>query len=139
MHEIAAPPFTYSVLADDELRHLPKTVPPLFIQPYVENAIVHGLKHAEGDNLSLVIEYQKSGTALLVTVTDNGTGFSTKMIRSQQIMDGQIHLGLSVTDKRIQVFAEKNGYDATVTFTTPNPGTPQPGTQVKVVIDKFFV
>lgn len=139
MHEIASPPFSYAVVASDEIRHLTKTVPPLFIQPYVENAIIHGLKHAEGNDLSLTIIYQKKGTALQVTITDTGTGFSPKILRSQQLTDGEhIHLGLSVTEKRVQVFAEKNGYDASIQFTTPHPDTTQPGTVVEVLIDKFF-
>lgn len=138
MQEIASPPFTYTVKAADELQQLQKSVPPLFIQPYVENAVVHGLKHAEGDNLFLKIVYQKNGSALEVIITDNGTGFNLKMLRSKQLQDSRVHLGLSVTEKRIQVFADKNGYNANVQFSTPNPNTPQPGTQVFVVVHNFF-
>ena len=138
MHEIATPPFTYTIQASDELRQLQQAVPPLFIQPYVENAVVHGLKHAEGDDHFLEIIYQQKGVALEVTITDNGTGFNPKMLRLQPVNDNEVHLGLSVTEKRIHVFAEKNGYRANVNFTTPFSGTAQPGTRVQVVIENFF-
>lgn len=138
MHEIATPPFTYIIHASDELRQLQQPVPPLFIQPYVENAVVHGLKHAEGDAHFLEITYQQKGGSLEILVTDNGTGFNPKMLSLQPVNSNEVHLGLSVTEKRIQVFAEKNGYGADVTFSTPFPGTAQPGTRVQVMIEHFF-
>lgn len=52
-------------------------VPPLIIQPFVENAIVHGLLHKEGHK-SLTIEF-KIGEHLTCIITDNGVGRSTAM------------------------------------------------------------
>ncbi len=139
MKEIATPPFTYTIETCDALKNTGNAVPPLFIQPYVENAILHGIKHSEGDNFFVHVKYCKNETALVITVTDNGTGFdSITMKKNLKVNTGRVHLGLSVTEKRIHVFSEKNGYKSTINFSTPYPGTMQPGTTVTLNIEGFF-
>ncbi|MES2775424.1 MAG: histidine kinase [Bacteroidota bacterium] len=139
MKEIATPPFVYSVDAGDGISTSTRMVPPLFIQPYVENAILHGIKQSEGSDFFVNVTYRKTGNALEVCITDNGTGFDTKrMEKSMQVNTGRVHLGLSVTEKRIHVFSATNHYKSSIDFSTPFPGTAQPGTKVRVVMDGFF-
>ncbi|MED5019026.1 sensor histidine kinase [Paenibacillus chibensis] len=63
----------YEFDVDSEIESL--HVPPLIIQPLVENAVVHGLdNNAEG---ALVrVEIARSGNDALFTITDNGIGIS---------------------------------------------------------------
>jgi tetratricopeptide (TPR) repeat protein len=50
-------------------------IPCLFIQPYVENAIKHGLLHKTDERkLSITIEKENSDGSLTCTVVDNGIG-----------------------------------------------------------------
>jgi hypothetical protein len=142
MHEIATPPFKYEITTCPLIQQAESLmVPPLFIQPYIENAILHGLKHAEGDNLLLQIGYRQIGRALQVKVTDNGVGFNQKDALRKKIMqaqNGEIHLGLGLTEKRIKGFCDKNGYTASIAFSVPFEGAPQPGTEVTILIDGIF-
>lgn len=48
-------------------------MPSMIIQPYVENAIKHGLLHKQGEKLLTVI-FEKKGTELIVIIDDNGIG-----------------------------------------------------------------
>ncbi len=48
-------------------------IPSMIIQPYVENAIKHGLLHKVGDKRLLVV-FEQVGKQLLVTIDDNGIG-----------------------------------------------------------------
>ncbi len=48
-------------------------MPPALIQPYVENAIKHGLLHKEGEK-KLEIIFEKNEQFLLVFIKDNGIG-----------------------------------------------------------------
>lgn len=48
-------------------------VPSLFIQPYVENAIKHGLLHREG-NKTLLISFNRKENIIICTIDDNGVG-----------------------------------------------------------------
>ncbi len=43
-------PFKYSITVEDSIIPERLEIPPLFIQPHVENAIIHGLKQTEVDN-----------------------------------------------------------------------------------------
>ncbi len=48
-------------------------IPPMFIQPYLENAIKHGVKHLVGPGL-IEIMFSKKSNHLVCTITDNGIG-----------------------------------------------------------------
>jgi two-component system, LytTR family, sensor histidine kinase LytS len=63
-------------IADDAL--LTK-IPPLTLQPIVENAVKHGIKDKSRDCV-IKITIQKKESAILVSVEDNGQGISTERI-----------------------------------------------------------
>lgn len=61
---------TIGVADKDEL-----TIPAMVIQPFVENALKHGLLHKEGDKrLSIQFELKQVQRELVCTITDNGVG-----------------------------------------------------------------
>src|SRR5258708_3830480 len=59
---------------DPELLSSDYRVPPLVIQPFVENAILHGLKNKDGNDGILCIEIIKAEKNIHYTITDNGFG-----------------------------------------------------------------
>ncbi|WP_078382611.1 sensor histidine kinase [Sutcliffiella halmapala] len=63
-------------------------IPPLTLQPIVENAVKHGMKDKE-DNCLVVISIRKEGDATYVKVEDNGTGMSEE--RAKKISIAPIH------------------------------------------------
>ncbi|MEP2278352.1 tetratricopeptide repeat protein [Maribacter sp.] len=69
--------FTYAVEVEDEIDINTIQVPPMLLQPFVENAIEYGLKEKkEGGELLLRIEKDVEG--LLFVILDNGLGRSAK-------------------------------------------------------------
>ncbi|MCE7997174.1 MAG: histidine kinase [Roseivirga sp.] len=62
--------FTYNITGTEALEDL--KLPPLIIQPFLENAIKHGLLHRKG-NKRLKIDF-KLTEALTCTIEDNGIG-----------------------------------------------------------------
>ena len=69
--------FTYSVEIDDSIDTSRIQVPPMLLQPFLENAIEYGLKEKkEGGKLQLKIE--KEAQELLFVILDNGVGRSAK-------------------------------------------------------------
>lgn len=48
-------------------------IPSMIIQPYIENAIKHGLLHKNGDKLLHII-FERKSSILQVTIDDNGIG-----------------------------------------------------------------
>lgn len=65
--------FTYRIDVDTLVSVEEIQVPPMLIQPYVENAIKHGLLHKK-QNRALTIHFSVSNSSLICTITDNGIG-----------------------------------------------------------------
>ncbi len=93
--------FTYHirVLPDVDKEHV--LLPPMLLQPLVENAIQHGLVPREAGG-ALHVEIMRQGLELVCRVRDNGVGRSASQRSSAQRLGA--HLGLSVTEQRITKF-----------------------------------
>jgi ligand-binding sensor domain-containing protein len=66
-----------SITVDRALDRAACRIPPMILQPVVENAFKHGLPGREGAK-RLLIHFSGSGRQLLVTIEDNGTGRQTR-------------------------------------------------------------
>lgn len=66
--------FVYTIKADDEIEPDAVKIPGMLLQPFVENALKHGLALKEGNkilNIQFLLGMQQQ---LIVTITDNGIG-----------------------------------------------------------------
>ncbi len=73
------------------------TIPPLTIQPIVENAIKHGVNQKpEGGTVK--ISTSETGDAVIVVVSDNGVGYDV----NQVLNDGRSHVGITNIKKRLK-------------------------------------
>ncbi|PHN07283.1 sensor histidine kinase [Flavilitoribacter nigricans] len=96
--------FEYTIEIDPELDPFEISLPPLLVQPFVENAINHGFNFTDPTRIGdLRIRYQKAGGYLRVSIRDNGLGID----RSQQHQANatSIHqlMGMSITQKRLSL------------------------------------
>jgi LytS/YehU family sensor histidine kinase len=67
--------FCYSIAIDENVESSSIVIPPMLIQPYVENAIWHGLMHKTNGTEGLVkINISKNADDLLCVIEDNGIG-----------------------------------------------------------------
>lgn len=106
----------------------------LTIQPLVENAIYHGVKHRrEGGKVT--VEGKREGDTLLVRVTDNGAGMTPERLQTvRDMLDEKIPLeddgsgfGLYNVNKRIKLYyglsdglrLESDGTGTCVSFSVP--------------------
>ncbi|WP_405293925.1 tetratricopeptide repeat protein [Algibacter sp. Ld11] len=69
--------FTYTIEIDDALNKSEIKVPPMLLQPFVENAIEYGLKEKKEDG-KLTIKIEKEPKDLVFIILDNGLGRSVK-------------------------------------------------------------
>ncbi len=106
--------FEYSmqVAPDVETEHL--EVPPLLIQPFVENAIWHGLMHKKAPGL-LLIRVFAEGNKLCIEVEDNGIGRQRAMELKSRSATVTKSLGMKVTAERLEVINQLYGTKASVT------------------------
>jgi ligand-binding sensor domain-containing protein len=65
--------FVYQLTIDPKVDTYLTYLPPLILQPFVENAIKHGLLHKKGEKL-LEVSMKKEGEYLICKIKDNGIG-----------------------------------------------------------------
>lgn len=75
-------------------------VPPLLLQPFVENAIWHGLMHKEGQG-RLEIELSIKDKTLTCIITDNGIGREKAAMVKSKSAETEKSLGLRITNERL--------------------------------------
>jgi sensor histidine kinase YesM len=76
-------------------------IPPLLLQPYVENAIWHGLMHKpEGGNIAIDIQ-QPSEYLLHIEITDDGIGRQKSKEHKSKSATRQKSFGLKMTSERL--------------------------------------
>lgn len=76
---------------------LPVNLPPLTLQPIVENAVKHGIKNMDHD-CQIHIAIHKGNRSTIVTVSDNGQGMSKERINllGKQIIDSETGSGIAL-------------------------------------------
>lgn len=65
--------FDYRISVDEMINKDNIQVPPMLIQPYIENAVWHGLRYREGKGF-LSVEIKRADTGITVQISDNGIG-----------------------------------------------------------------
>jgi len=92
-------------------------IPPLLIQPYVENAIWHGLMHKkEGGTIRIAVT-QPSGHLLQLEITDDGVGREMAAAYKSKSATRQKSFGLKMTEDRLQVIHQLYSAAADVEIT----------------------
>ncbi len=92
-------------------------LPPLLIQPYVENAIWHGLLHRKEPGGKLDIRIWKNHDRLYVEIEDNGVGRSEAARLKSKTATRQKSHGMKITAERIDIVNKVYNVDAAITVT----------------------
>ena len=120
--------FTWHIDIPDEVAAAEIRVPSLIIQPYVENAILHGLRHLSGKKGKLQIRVGLIGDVLSYMVIDNGVG--REFVKSIQKTQHN-SFGLDITRERIEHFNLRNPGSVIITDLINDKGEAE-GTEVLV-------
>jgi LytS/YehU family sensor histidine kinase len=106
--------FDYKITVDEELDVKSILISPLLIQPYVENAIWHGLMHLKDRAGELLLCIEKEGQLLKCTIEDNGIGRK----RSAEYKKGKDHqsTGLSLNKERVEIINTLHNSSAGLQF-----------------------
>ena len=129
--------FNYEIEIDKDLEVSMIDIPPMLIQPYVENAIWHGLmnKSNKKDGL-LKIELSEYNGRLSCIVRDNGIGRKkAKALKADRNQTKQKSMGMSITQDRIQLINQLYNLNARVEIIDlVNEQEESQGTEVRLEI-----
>ena len=106
--------FCYVTDIDQPLIDSDYRVPPLLIQPFVENAIIHGFANSDRKNLQLKISAILRGDYIMYTIEDNGVGRKKSSAYNALNKPNHNSLGLQITQQRISIFNEQNRAGSTL-------------------------
>lgn len=93
--------FSYSIHVSDDVNPNSFGLPPLIIQPFIENAIWHGLLHKESPG-ELMISITRCNTGIRCIVEDNGIGRKKAAELKSRSINTDKSYGLKITTERIK-------------------------------------
>lgn len=106
--ERAEDTFTYEIAVDESVP-VQCRIPPLILQPFVENAILHGIRHKTNGKGHLAVHLWRAEKSLWVSIEDNGVGRKAATEINQKKRQRQQSLGMKVTAERISTLAAVEG------------------------------
>ena len=92
----------------EQIREQDYFIPPMIIQPFVENAIVHGLRNKANGNGILDLSASLQNGYIIVQVKDNGIGREKAALLKANNPIQKKSLGIKVTQDRISMFNNLN-------------------------------
>ena len=106
--------FDYRISVGDDIDPHFLEIPPMLLQPYVENAIWHGLSHKEGGGGLIEVRVERSGDLVVLHIIDNGIGRERAGALQTRSRSKQTSLGMRITEDRLSILSELYGETANV-------------------------
>jgi len=123
--------FIYSIEVDEEIDQDNLRIPPMFAQPFIENAIEHGLRHKSDGGL-MKLNYLKRNNHILCTIEDNGVGRE----KAKELENKKHHqsLAIDITKERLDILSRrfKQKFSLNIIDLTNDMGNPC-GTKVEIL------
>ena len=126
--------FEYAFEVDPSLDLDEIEIPPMLIQPYIENAIWHGLRYKK-DKGHLQVSVFQNGAGIKVSVEDNGIGRAESARLKTANQKKKNSVGLKNTEERIAIINQvyRTQYQINITDLTGN----EPGTRVDIITPNY--
>jgi sensor histidine kinase YesM len=93
--------FQFQIQILDDLDADQIFIQPMILQPFVENAIWHGLMHKEGPGV-LDICVQNNNGQILISIEDNGIGREKAASFANRRLVNKKSFGIDITKERLQ-------------------------------------
>jgi len=131
MEQVRNAEFTCRILADDELDLDETILPPMLIQPFIENAIWHGTT-GNNKSININIDFKKMNEQLVCIIDDNGIGIEQSLKMKKENAGGHQPVGISNIQTRIHLLNEKYNLQSSITVEDKSnlPGYRETGTLV---------
>ena len=109
--------FSYQLNLSEDIDEDYVQLPPMLLQPYVENAIKHGLLHKKGEKqLTVNFSLNADETFLLVEITDNGIGRAASALLNKNKRAAHTSFATSATQKRLDLLNKDKATNVAVLF-----------------------
>ncbi len=104
--------FKYTLTIDEAIKNIELLIPPMLIQPFVENAIEHGFKKDfKNAEISINIEYRDG--KLVCVIKDNGIGINASTANASS---NKKSLSTTITSERLKILSKEYKVESDVTI-----------------------
>ena len=127
---------TYTISIDENVETDYIELPPLLLQPYVENAIWHGLMHKDqGGQIDIKVEMKNIDSLLEINITDDGIGRAKASVLKNKNLNDHTSYGMKATSDRIALINQiyRTGANVAIHDLVNKEGLPV-GTRVTIQI-----
>jgi LytS/YehU family sensor histidine kinase len=127
---------TYEIKVAKDIDTTMKELPPMLIQPFIENSLKHGLFHKK-ENRQLKVNFTLENQTLICTIADNGIGRKQSAILNANRLKKHKSFATSATQNRIELLNVGRSEDITLhIFDLIDDKGKALGTRVEIKIPK---
>ena len=124
--------FDFIIEVDNNLDGDEIGIPSMIVQPFIENAIWHGVSTLPVKGKIKVSFNCKDEKSITIIIEDNGVGINKTEAFSKS--GHNLNMGVSITERRLNLIGQKIGTNAGITYEELIPGTKYPGTKVILTV-----
>ena len=106
---------TYRIDVDENINVGDTQIPSMIVQPFVENAMLHGIMHRE-DGGEVIVAFLQHTDWLEITIEDNGVGREKSAAYKSENAEPHHSIGIEVATKRLQALKKNNYTPAGITI-----------------------
>jgi len=98
--------FDYNITVDENINVNDFKIPPMLLQPYIENAVWHGLRYKEAKGKLDISITQKENDEIVISIVDNGIGRKKSKALKTENQQKQNSKGMNNIKKRVAILNE---------------------------------
>lgn len=125
--------FDFEIVIEEEVEPESLLIPAMIIQPYAENAVLHGLHHKESGGM-LCIRLYLEDDLLKCIVADNGIGRAKSGLLARQLTTPHHSAAQQISEERMKVIRETSGAPAAIELVDLYEGEEPAGTRVEITL-----
>jgi len=109
-------------------------LPPMVLQPFIENSIWHGLSMREGDKILNIRAFKKDGDYVVISIQDNGIGREKAAEFKNKKIIKKDSIGMKLTQERMEHFTQDKKKPCQMHISDIKDGDLALGTRVELEI-----
>jgi tetratricopeptide (TPR) repeat protein len=133
LENLRIPNLDYSIEIDPDIKTEKTRIPNMMLQPYIENAIWHGLLHKK-DNRKLKIRIGLKHNSIIFQIEDNGVGRKKAAELKSRYRKQHRSKGMELLSKRFNLLSKEYATEVQTTVTDLYHNGDARGTLVKIII-----
>jgi LytS/YehU family sensor histidine kinase len=126
--------FDYQILVDENINLDQFSIPPMLLQPYIENAIWHGLRYKKQKGNLAILIHKKDEESVKIVIKDNGIGREKSQELKTKNQLKQKSKGMSTIKNRIAILNDM--YKERISVKVTNVLENGEGTKVELLLKK---